>query len=111
MRAAPPEQEIRSRQSPDVSVEEMMADFVIWLADQPVPPGLRRRYHSSLTRFLSWQSAGPDAYADRTEWRYYAQLRRAGVSDAELAVVREAIAMLRRHLLTMKRAAWTRPAL
>jgi hypothetical protein len=90
-------------------IDTLIAGFIVWLARQDVAPDRRNRYHAHAERYLRWQSGGPDPHADRTLWRYFEQLRRAGVSDIDLVAVRTALALLNRYRATAPRASWKRP--
>jgi hypothetical protein len=90
------------------TVDALIARFNVWLTRQDVPPERRRRYSVHAEQYLRWQAGGPDPHADRTQSRYFLLLRRDGVSEAEIGMVRTSLSLLGRHLLTAKRAGWTR---
>jgi len=91
------------------TVGALIAGFNVWLTRHDVPLERRRRYSGHAERYLCWQAGGPDPHADRTQSRYFLLLRRDGVSEAEIGMVRMSLSLLGRHLLTAKGAGRTRP--
>jgi len=102
----PPTQE----HAPDstATVDALIAGFDVWLTRHDVPAQRRHRYSLHAEQYLYWQAGGPDPHADRTQARYFLLLRRDGVSEAEIGMIRTALSLLGRHLVTAKRAGWTR---
>jgi hypothetical protein len=93
----------------DPALVALLARFGRWLANQDVPARRRSQYQTQVEHYLRWQAAGPDPHADRTQRRYFSLLRRHGATDDDLGIVHTSLALLRRHLLTAGRKAWTRP--
>jgi hypothetical protein len=64
---------VNTEQSPagTAELDQQLARFILWLAQQPVPDEQRRRYQRCAERFVRWQAGGPDPHADRTAARYF----------------------------------------
>lgn len=90
-----------TRQPPSIDV--VIAGCIVWLDRHNVGPEQRQHYHIHAERWLRWEASRLATALDRTQWGYYALLRRHGVSDAELAQVRAALLLLGRYLLTVTR--------
>jgi hypothetical protein len=91
------------------TVDVLIARFDTWLTRQDVSPRRRHCYSTHAEQYLRWQAGGPDPHADRTQSRYFTLLRRNGISEVEIGIARTALSLLGRHLITAKRADWTRP--
>jgi hypothetical protein len=91
------------------TVDALIARFNTWLTRQDVSPQRRHCYSTHAEQYLRWQAGGPDPHADRTQYRYFTRLRRKGVSEVEIGMVRTSLSLLGRHLITAKRAGWIRP--
>jgi len=92
------------------TIGALIAGFNVWLTRHDVPLERRRRYSVHAEQYLCWQAGGPDPHADRTQSGYFLLLRRDGVSEAEIGMVRTSLSLLGRHLVTAKGAGWTRLA-
>jgi hypothetical protein len=90
------------------TMDPLIARFNTWLARQDVSPRRRHCYSTHAEQYLRWQAGGPDPHADRTQSRYFALLRREGISEVEIGIARTSLSLLGRHLITAKRADWTR---
>jgi hypothetical protein len=100
----------RLEQIPDhTTLDALIARFNTWLTRQDVSPQRRHCYSAHAEQYLRWQAGGPDPHADRTQYRYFTLLHRNGVSEVEIGMVRASLSLLGRHLITAKRASWTRP--
>jgi hypothetical protein len=85
-------------------VDDIIARFDEWLADQHVSAARRVTYRVHVERCLRWHAGRPDASAARIQWRYYTQLRDHGATEAELEIVRTSLALLRH--VTEPRTTW-----
>lgn len=83
-----------------VSLDAMIAGFIVWLARQRAPLPGRSHCPNTVERFLRWQHLQRERGADHTEDAYCAELRGAGASHAEIAPIRASIAQFRRYLQT-----------
>ena len=84
----------------DVAVSVAMAGFVVWLAHQDPPIGVRRSCPQEVELFLRWQHRRREEGLAHREEAYYAYLRDTGAGDQLLDEARMAIARLRQYLLT-----------
>jgi hypothetical protein len=83
-----------------LSVEAIMAGFIVWLAHHHSPLVQRGRYSDAVERFLRWQRNQREHHASHLEDDYYAHMQRSGSNVAHVVQVRAAIDLLRRYLRT-----------
>jgi hypothetical protein len=81
-----------------MSLDAMIAGFIVWLARQRAPLPGRSHCPNTVERFLRWQHLQRERGADHTEDAYCAELRRAGASSAEITPIRASIEQFRRYL-------------
>lgn len=91
------------------AVDAVIVGFVAWLAELEMVQEQQRRCHLHAERWLRWQANRPVTALDRTEWGFYARLRRHGVGDRELAQVRAALLLRERYLRIATRTGRSRP--
>jgi hypothetical protein len=65
--------------------------FVAWLATQPLSADRRHAYHQAIDRFFAWRRLHPGC--GDPAWYYYSGLCGSAISDSQLEITREALAL------------------
>jgi hypothetical protein len=65
--------------------------FVAWLATQPLPADRQHAYHQAIDRFFAWRRLHPGC--GDPAWYYYSGLCGSTISEGQLEITREALAL------------------
>ncbi|HEY1969519.1 MAG TPA: hypothetical protein VGH89_16320 [Pseudonocardia sp.] len=68
-----------------------MDAFAAWLAARPLPDDRRQAYHHAIDRFWAWRRLHPDC--GDPAWYYLSGLCGSLISDSQLDITREALAL------------------